>query len=140
MLEAVQGVLDTTKRIVATDSAQFGAEITKYVDSQGAGRPRDKRRKQREKGKGKAKLQTARDQNAVQAADLVTPDEHALWPLIRQVKVWCKADALSTGAILVAVFFPFQFDAHRYFGLGRPARLVRKLFAAGRRMYIADFP
>ena len=70
-------LLGTTKHISAPDSKTFGKEISKYIDS-----------KDQKRGDKKDK-------------DKKKDDGPAYWPLIRQVRVWCNAKALSTGAILV---------------------------------------
>ncbi len=76
-------LLGTTKHISAPDSKTFGKEISKYIDSKDQKRG-DKKDKKKDKEKKKDK-----------------DDGPAYWPLIRQVRVWCNAKALSTGAILV---------------------------------------
>lgn len=79
-------LLGTTKHITVPDSRTFAKEISKYIDSKDQKRG-DKKDKKKDKGKDKKK-----DKDK---------DEPAYWPLIRQVRVWCNAKALSTGAILV---------------------------------------
>ncbi|KAI0721894.1 Dynamin family-domain-containing protein [Cerioporus squamosus] len=75
-------LLGTTKHISAPDSKTFAKEISKYIDSKD--QKRGDKKKDKEKKKEKEK-----------------DDGPAYWPLIRQVRVWCNAKALSTGAILV---------------------------------------
>lgn len=87
---AVRRTLGTTKRIVAKNSAQFSQEIAKFIDS--------KERKRGEKSKGNDKK--GKDKAGIKKLEQ-DPFGPAWWPLIRQVKIRCKAFALSTGAILV---------------------------------------
>lgn len=72
-------IFDTTEVVECPDSEQFGQAIAKFIDSKdqksARGRPG-----QREKSK---------------------PTEPALWPLIRVVRIRVKAQALSSGALLV---------------------------------------
>ncbi|TFK83640.1 hypothetical protein K466DRAFT_528541 [Polyporus arcularius HHB13444] len=81
--QKIAKLLGTTKHISAPDSKTFGKEISKYIDSKDQKRG-DKKDKKKDKEKKKDK-----------------DDGPAYWPLIRQVRVWCNAKALSTGAILV---------------------------------------
>ncbi|KAI0829426.1 hypothetical protein BC628DRAFT_1501297 [Trametes gibbosa] len=76
-------LLGTTKHISAPGSRTFAKEISKYIDSkdQKRGDKKDKKKDKDKKDKDK--------------------DGPAYWPLIRQVRVWCNARALATGAILV---------------------------------------
>ncbi|KAF8639459.1 hypothetical protein AX16_010313 [Volvariella volvacea WC 439] len=76
-------MLGTTMNIVSKDSKAFAQEIAKYIDS------KDQRREK--KGKHKKKDKAKKPES----------NEPALWPLIRQVNVRCRAKALSTGAVLV---------------------------------------
>lgn len=71
---AVNNVLGTTKRIAEAGSARFYQKLQTYVDSQ-------------EKAIGREK----KDE----------PRRMEYWPLIKVVKIYTKADALSTGAVLV---------------------------------------
>ncbi|TBU32140.1 hypothetical protein BD311DRAFT_775680 [Dichomitus squalens] len=82
--QKIARLLGTTKQICAPDSRTFAKEIGKYIDSKDQKRG-DKKDKKKDKDKDKKK----------------DKDEPAYWPLIRQVRVWCSAKALSTGAILV---------------------------------------
>lgn len=77
----VQRILGTTRKIESPNSEKFASEIGKYIDSKDQKRGKEKD-KEKEKGKSKA-------------------GEPALWPLIRLVRVKCKANALSCGAVLV---------------------------------------
>ncbi|KIM23722.1 hypothetical protein M408DRAFT_27677 [Serendipita vermifera MAFF 305830] len=70
-------ILDTTKKLRCPNSHEFTKEITKYVDSKN---PKRSEKKDKKKGKD--------------------GDDPEYWPLIKQVKVWVKAEALSTGAVL----------------------------------------
>ncbi|KDQ17600.1 hypothetical protein BOTBODRAFT_29776 [Botryobasidium botryosum FD-172 SS1] len=72
--------LGTVKRIEAKNSKDFSKRISKFIESRDDSAQGDK-----DKG--------------VESGD----DRPALWPLIRQVKVWCSSPVLSTGAILVDV-------------------------------------
>ena len=81
-------LLGTTKHISTPDSKTFAKEISKYIDSKDQKRG-DKKDKKKDKDKAKSKDKEKKD------------DGPAYWPLIRQVRVWCDAKALSTGAILV---------------------------------------
>ncbi|KAI0773956.1 hypothetical protein C8Q74DRAFT_798482 [Fomes fomentarius] len=77
-------LLGTTKHISAPESRTFAKDISKYIDSKD-----QKRGDKKDKKKDKDKKDKERDNGP------------AYWPLIRQVRVWCNARALSTGAILV---------------------------------------
>ncbi|EUC63310.1 GTPase SLIP-GC protein, partial [Rhizoctonia solani AG-3 Rhs1AP] len=74
-------ILGTTEYIDRPDSEEFSSAIAKYVDSKDQKRGRDKPKKS--------------------AGDRPKGNESALWPLIRLVRVWTKAQALSGGAVLV---------------------------------------
>ncbi|PIL36747.1 hypothetical protein GSI_00436 [Ganoderma sinense ZZ0214-1] len=82
--QKIAKLLGTTKHISVSDSRTFAKEISKYIDSKDQKRG-DKKDKKKDKDKDKKK----------------DKDEPAYWPLIRQVRVWCNAKALSTGAVLV---------------------------------------
>ncbi|EOD47067.1 putative tat pathway signal sequence protein [Neofusicoccum parvum UCRNP2] len=71
---AVNNILGTTKHIAEAGSARFYQKLQTYVDSQ-------------EKATGREK----KDE----------PRRMEYWPLIKVVKIYTKADALSTGAVLV---------------------------------------
>ncbi|OQO03091.1 hypothetical protein B0A48_11346 [Cryoendolithus antarcticus] len=74
----VQSVLGTTKRINSAECASFYTRLQHYVDS-----------------KEKIKL----DKNGNKKTN---PKRHfEYWPLIKVVKIYIKADALSTGAVIV---------------------------------------
>ncbi|KAJ7179922.1 hypothetical protein C8R43DRAFT_870220 [Mycena crocata] len=83
-------ILGATKNIVAKDSKTFGAEIAKYIDS----------KDQKKKDKDKKEKRKEKDN---------TP---ALWPLIRQVNVRCRSQALATGCRLVDL--PGTCDSHPF--------------------------
>jgi len=103
-------ILGTTKKITAKDSCTFAKEIAKYIDSKDQSRgKKDKKEKEKEKEKEKSQslMTTVRVMNAQHPRNIDKPktspgdDRCALWPLIRQVNVRCKAAVLSTGAVLV---------------------------------------
>lgn len=70
----VTAKLNTVEIVTASDSTEFGKKISKYIDS------------------------INRDENAM---DEEQDGKLALWPLIKEVHVYCKAKALATGAVLV---------------------------------------
>lgn len=68
-------MLGRTEVVIAKDSTEFGKKIARYIDS-------------------------------VSKDDIVVDGEEenaklAYWPLIREVHVFCRSKALSTGAVLV---------------------------------------
>ncbi|KAH7049218.1 Dynamin family-domain-containing protein [Macrophomina phaseolina] len=71
---AVNNILGTTRHITDSDSLKFCQKLQTYVDSQ-------------EKASGRPKKDEIRRME--------------YWPLIKVVKIYTKADALSTGAVLV---------------------------------------
>jgi hypothetical protein len=118
----VSRMLGETKHIIAPNSRVFSEEIAKYIDSKEKKRGGDKKGKGKEKDKPaggsslmalvmknaaagssrvqKDKIQTA-GAGATKKNDQYNPEGPAFWPLIRQVRVRCRAAALATGAILV---------------------------------------
>jgi len=102
----IANILGTTKKISAKDSCTFAKEIAKYIDSKDQKRGK-KDKKEKEKEKEQTLMATVRAMNAQHLRNIEKPktspgdDQCALWLLIRQVNVRCKAAALSTGAILV---------------------------------------
>lgn len=95
-------MLGTTKHIVANNSTDFAKQIGKYIDSkdQKRGDKKDKA-KPKDKNKEKSLMDLIKiDQNKKPRENTDVPGP-ALWPLISQVKVYCSADALSSGVILV---------------------------------------
>lgn len=105
----ISRILGATKTISAKDSTAFAKEIAKYIDSKDQKRGKkgsDKKDKTKEpslmdkarNAAGLASRSTATKTNKPKDND---PDAPALWPLIRQVNVRCRAEALSTGAVLV---------------------------------------
>lgn len=108
IVSGVANILGTTKKISARDSRSFAKEIAKYIDSKDQKRSKkDKKDKEKEKEKEKSLMAAVRAATAQHPRNRDRPransggDEPALWPLIRQVNVRCKATALSTGAVLV---------------------------------------
>jgi len=104
----IANILGTTKRISAKDSRTFAKEIAKYIDSKDQKRgKKDRKENEKEKEKGPSLMAVVRAKTAQHPRNTEKPktspgdDEPALWPLIRQVNVRCKAAALSTGAVLV---------------------------------------
>lgn len=103
----IVNILGTRKKISAKDARSFTKEIAKYIDSKDQKRGKKDTNKEKEKNKGPSLMSTVRAQAAQHPRNMGAPktsasgDEPALWPLIRQVNVRCKAAALSTGAILV---------------------------------------
>ncbi len=73
----------------------FGQEIGKYVNATERSSQKGGKNDKKEGEKGEAGEAMAEDTNEE------TSMKPALWPLIRQVTIRCRADALSTGAILV---------------------------------------
>lgn len=100
--QQISQILGTTKTIIAKDSKVFAKEIGKYIDSKDQKRgKKDKKEKAKEsslmdKVRKSAGMSTSKSKDKDQ--DFDSP---ALWPLIRQVNVRCRAQALSTGAVLV---------------------------------------
>lgn len=70
----VTAKLGTVETVTASNSTVFGKAISRYIDS------------------------VNRDENAMEED---SDEKLALWPLIKEVHVFCKAKALSTGAVLV---------------------------------------
>ncbi|KAJ3528184.1 hypothetical protein NMY22_g9515 [Coprinellus aureogranulatus] len=68
--------LGTVETVTASDSTEFGKKIARYIDS------------------------INRDENAMDE-DSAEEGQLALWPLIKEVHVYCKAKALASGAVLV---------------------------------------
>jgi hypothetical protein len=68
---SIKSILGTTKRIRSGDCESFYRELQHYVDSQ------------QKDSKGRSKR------------------EQEFWPLIKVVRIYTKADALSTGAVIV---------------------------------------
>lgn len=94
--------MGSTKTISTPDSKAFAKEIAKYIDS------KDHKRGKKDKEKSKPKEPSLMDKvrkiagtSTSKKTDQDDADAPALWPLIRQVNVRCRANALSTGAILV---------------------------------------
>ncbi|QRV77492.1 GTPase SLIP-GC protein [Ceratobasidium sp. AG-Ba] len=77
----VRQILGTTRKIESPNSEKFANEISKYIDSKDQKRGKDKDKDKKKEKSG--------------------PGDPALWPLIRSVRVKCKANALSCGAVLV---------------------------------------
>jgi len=102
----IANILGTTKKISAKDSCTFAKEVAKYIDSKDQKRGK-KDKKEKEKEKRQSLMATVRAMNTQHPRNTeklqTSPvdDQCALWPLIRQVNVRCKAAALSTGAVLV---------------------------------------
>ncbi|KAK1224421.1 hypothetical protein PQX77_012717 [Marasmius sp. AFHP31] len=95
----VTSVLGTTKKIVAPNSRTFSDEIAKYIDSKEKNRGKKKDKKEKE---GKSLMDKVREDSGMRKKkERNDPNAPAWWPLIRQVNVRCRADCLSTGAILV---------------------------------------
>lgn len=76
---AVQNVLGTTKKIVQQQCGKFYKSLQQYVDSKEKLSKEEKESQKKEKG----------------------PKKPEFWPLIRIVKIFTKAAALSTGAVIV---------------------------------------
>jgi hypothetical protein len=99
----ISQILGTTKTITAKDSKAFAKEIGKYIDSKDQKRGKKDKEKAKEpslmdKVRKSAGMSTGKSKDKDKDQDLDSP---ALWPLIRQVNVRCRAQALSTGAVLV---------------------------------------
>ena len=96
----------STKTITAKDSKVFAKEIGKYIDSKDQKRgKKDKKEKAKEKAKEPTLMDKVRKSAGMSTSKSKDKDQDfdspALWPLIRQVNVRCRAQALSTGAVLV---------------------------------------
>ncbi|KAI0166678.1 hypothetical protein GGR57DRAFT_34099 [Xylariaceae sp. FL1272] len=76
---AVEEILGTTKTVYESNACAFNKSIRTYVDS-------------------REKVQFSDDMGRSQTKDAAIGE---LWPLIKVVRIFTKADALSTGAILV---------------------------------------
>lgn len=103
-MSAIRNTLGTTKKISAKDSKAFAKEIGIYIDSKDA--KKDKKDKKKDKSKDISPMDKVRQLAGMYASgrsssDKVKESSAALWPLIRQVNVRCRAKALSTGAVLV---------------------------------------
>ncbi|KAJ3510297.1 hypothetical protein NLJ89_g4757 [Agrocybe chaxingu] len=100
--------LGTTKNICAKDSKSFAKEIGRYIDSKDQKRGK-KDKKDKDKPKEPSLMDKARNTAGMMMRNTAWTsntsraevNDAALWPLIRQVNVRCKAEALSTGAVLV---------------------------------------
>lgn len=104
----IANILGTTTKVSAKDSRTFAKEIAKYIDSKDQKRgKKDKKDKEKTKEQEKSLMAVVRAVTAQHPRNRDQPntssqiDEPALWPLIRQVNVRCRAAALSTGAVLV---------------------------------------
>ena len=105
----ISRILGTTKTIVAKDSKVFSKEIGKYIDSKDQKRGKKDKDNEDNKSKGPSLMDKVRSAAGLPNRNLATGtskktndlDAPALWPLIRQVNVRCRAEALSTGAVLV---------------------------------------
>ncbi|KAF9569032.1 hypothetical protein CPC08DRAFT_790765 [Agrocybe pediades] len=97
-------ILGSTKTITAKDSQAFAKEISKFIDSKNQKRGK---KDKAEKPKPKEPSLMDRVRNLVgmggssKSKEQNDADTAAFWPLIRQVNVRCRSEALSTGAILV---------------------------------------
>lgn len=79
-VKQVRAVLGTTKRLNSADPSEFYRRLQGYVDS------KEKGTEQKDKNGNK----------------ITNPKrEFECWPLIKCVKIYTKADALSTGAVIV---------------------------------------
>ncbi|KAG7097036.1 hypothetical protein E1B28_004429 [Marasmius oreades] len=101
----VTSVLGTVKHIAARNSKAFAKEIAKYIDSKEKNRGKKDKKKD---GTGKTtekslmdKVREASGAGTSKKNEKNDPNAPAFWPLIRQVNVRCRANCLSTGAILV---------------------------------------
>lgn len=95
--------MGTTKKISAKDSKAFAKEISTYIDSK---EKKGKKDKKKDKNKDVSPMDRVRQLAGMYASgssssNKVKESSAALWPLIRQVNVRCRAKALSTGAVLV---------------------------------------
>ncbi|KAF8913833.1 hypothetical protein CPB84DRAFT_1757667 [Gymnopilus junonius] len=96
-------ILGTTKMISEKDSKSFTKEISKYIDSKDQKRgKKDKKEKPKEPSlMDKVRKSAGMATKNTMSSNQDDSDAPALWPLIRQVNVRCRAEALSTGAVLV---------------------------------------
>ncbi|KAG5716551.1 GTPase SLIP-GC [Termitomyces sp. T112] len=99
--QTIAKILGTTKNIIAANSEKFAKEIGKYIDSKD--QKRGDKKKDKEKKTEKTVMDKVREASGLSRSKdkTVDVDVPALWPLIRQVNVRCKAAALLTGAVLV---------------------------------------
>ncbi|KJA29987.1 hypothetical protein HYPSUDRAFT_196279 [Hypholoma sublateritium FD-334 SS-4] len=100
---AILSILGTTKKISAKDSKVFAKEISAFIDSK---EKKGKKDKKKDKNKDVSPMDRVRQLAGMYASgssssNKVSESTAALWPLIRQVNVRCRAKALSTGAVLV---------------------------------------
>lgn len=90
--------MGTTLELTPPNAGQFRSLIRPYVDSQFA----------RWSHLNATVLQAGNDLTAIHAeqgglSSSIDSTAHqlVLWPLVRQVKIWCNSDVLSSGAVLV---------------------------------------
>ncbi|GLA80468.1 hypothetical protein AtubIFM56815_001289 [Aspergillus tubingensis] len=96
----VTDLLGTTKAFEGNHPGAFSTKLKSYTDS---------------KGKRGRSMKSARDQNAAEHPDSASDTDTAnygigLWPLVRVVRIYLKAPALATGAVLVDL--PGIFDSN----------------------------
>ncbi|OJZ83876.1 hypothetical protein ASPFODRAFT_62985 [Aspergillus luchuensis CBS 106.47] len=98
--ERVTDLLGTTMGFEEDDPKAFSTKLKSYIDSKGKrGRP-----------KKSAKKQDA-DEHPDSVSDTETANQDiGLWPLVRVVRIYTKAPALATGAVLVDL--PGIFDSN----------------------------
>jgi hypothetical protein len=102
--KAVRDKLGTVAKISAPDSKSFFDEISQYVESRSASTGKRNKQKGKKGRKNASTLSSEPSQSSVAEGDCAKEepsDEHALWPLIRLVRIRCNAKALETGAVLV---------------------------------------
>ncbi|KAI3032476.1 hypothetical protein CBS147345_1090 [Aspergillus niger] len=96
----VTDLLGTTKAFEGSDPRAFSMKLKSYIDSKGK--------------RGRSK-KSARSQDAAEHPDSASDTDTAnqgigLWPLVRVVRIYTKAPALATGAVLVDL--PGIFDSN----------------------------
>jgi uncharacterized protein YlxW (UPF0749 family) len=99
MAESELKVLGTTKTIEAAEPADFYRELQKYVDSrQKANRGKAKKRKAYTM---EIRKRRSKKREHGQKTQKRSHRSMEFWPLIKVVKIYTKAQALSTGTVIV---------------------------------------
>lgn len=100
--DGVCDVLGQTIVVESDDPKAFARDLAVYIDSKG----KCSKTATNDTGKGKAPMQTILDNHPATKTTIMT----AYWPLVRVVRIYTKACALSTGATLVDL--PSIFDSN----------------------------
>ncbi|PWY95777.1 hypothetical protein BO94DRAFT_562395 [Aspergillus sclerotioniger CBS 115572] len=99
--ERVSELLGTTLGFEGNDSKAFSAKLKFYIDSKGK--------------RGRPKKSAKKEEDAAGQADSTSKSDTSdhgigLWPLVRVVRIYTRASALATGAVLVDL--PGIFDSN----------------------------